>query len=384
MSKSLDNDTTLDPRSRWNLILGRFGEDALGSPSGRCARMARALGHLYDREYEHRQTTFGTGGRHERLGGEEASVFTTPDWLHEVRELFPRECSELVTQHALERYGMTDLVTDPEVLQSMEPSYALMRTILSFRGLMSSRVLAIARDLVRQVIEELRRELETQVRRELSGRPDRTARTRHKLMRNLDLARTLRSSLKHYDPDERRLRAVDLRFFARAQRHLAWDVILCVDCSGSMLDSVIHSAVMAGIFHGLPTLRCRLLAFDTQVVDLSKHVDDPVELLMSVQLGGGTDIALAMQHCAKIVEQPTRTIVVLITDFFEGGNPSQLLTTINELHGAGAKVFGLAALDADADPVYDRELASRCAAAGAEVAALTPKRLSQWMARVMR
>ena len=158
---------------------------------------------------------------------------------------------------------------------------------------------------------------------------------------------------------------------------------MAVDCSGSMMDSVIHSAVMAGIFKGLPSVNMRLLAFDTTVVDLSEAIDDPAELLMSVQLGGGTDIARAMRTCASLVENPTRTVVVVVTDFFEGGSAADLLSTIRKLRGEGVRVLGLAALDAEAKPTYDRQIAEACADAGAEIAAMTPKHLAEWLARVL-
>ena len=158
---------------------------------------------------------------------------------------------------------------------------------------------------------------------------------------------------------------------------------MAVDCSGSMMDSVIHSAVMAGIFKGLPAVRVSLVAFDTAVVDLTEQADDPTEVLMSVQLGGGTDIAGAVGYCETLVQSPTRTIVVVVTDFFEGGPPGLLPGSIKRLREAGVRVLGLAALDAEANPTYDRQMAERCVAAGAEVAALTPRRLAEWMARVL-
>jgi Mg-chelatase subunit ChlD len=164
---------------------------------------------------------------------------------------------------------------------------------------------------------------------------------------------------------------------------MPWHIIMAVDCSGSMMDSVIHSAVMAGIFKGLPALRVSLAAFDTAVVDLSDEVDDPTELLMSVQLGGGTDIGKALQYCETLVRTPTRTIVVLVTDFFEGSDPAMMLGTIKRLCEAGVRVIGLAALDAVAQPAYDRQMAERCVAAGAEVAALTPQRLAQWLGQIL-
>jgi Mg-chelatase subunit ChlD len=141
---------------------------------------------------------------------------------------------------------------------------------------------------------------------------------------------------------------------------------------------------MAGIFHALPAISVKLVAFDTAIVDLSDQVDDPVDVLMSVQLGGGTDIAGAVAYCEGLVDQPSRTILVLVTDFFEGGSENMLLASIKRLAGAGVTVWGLAALDATARPHYDQRLAGRCADAGATVAALTPERLGEWVAGVVR
>lgn len=147
-----------------------------------------------------------------------------------------------------------------------------------------------------------------------------------------------------------------------------------------MAGSVIHSAVTAACLWGLPGLKTHLVAFDTQVVDLTSDVTDPVELLMRVQLGGGTDIARAVEYGAGLVENPRRTIVALVTDFYEGGDPYRLLRTVRALVEQGTTVLGLAALDEDANPEYDRELAGRLAAAGAHIGAMTPGRLAEFVA----
>jgi Mg-chelatase subunit ChlD len=248
---------------------------------------------------------------------------------------------------------------------------------------MSGRVLEIARRIVRKVIEDLRQKLAREVRPKLWGRLNRQRRSRLKVFRNLDWKRTIRANLKHYDPERKRLVLESLHFYSRIERHMPWHIIMAVDCSGSMMDSVIYSAVMAGIFKGLPSLRVSLVAFDTAVVDLTDQVDDPTELLMSVQLGGGTDIAGALGYCETRIEYPQKTIVVLVTDFCEGGPAVGLLAAVKRLREAGVRVLGLAALDAKAEPVYDREMAERCVAMGAEVAALTPQRLAEWLANVL-
>jgi Mg-chelatase subunit ChlD len=394
--------------ARWRLVLGRFSERRLGACTGggpgqgqgdgggsgrdrrggrgvgggsRYERMDRVLDYLYGREYAGR----GVRGDRSRegTGGSEDSVLEVPDWLKDVRELFPRETVEVIERHALERYGLTELVTDEETLRKMEPSYELLKAVLSFRHLMAPNVLEVARRLVRQVVEDLKRRLAKDVRRAFWGRLNRRKRSPLKVARNLDWHRTIRANLKNYDRERKRLIVESLHFWSRVEHHIPWHIIMAVDCSGSMMDSVIHSAVMAGIFKGLPAVRVSLVAFDTAVVDLTEHADDPTAVLMSVQLGGGTDIAGALGYCETLVTSPTRTILVLVTDFYEGGPPDRFVAAVKRLREAGVRVLGLAALDADANPAYDRSMAEQCAAVGAEVAALTPRRLAEWMAQVI-
>ena len=368
--------------ARWRLVLGRFADRGLGGClEGEAAyqRMDRVLDHLYGREYRKR----GVRDPGNREGGLEPSQLTIPEWLREVRDLFPRDTVEIIERHALDRYGMTELVTDAEVLKKVEPSYELLKAVLTFKGMMQGEVLEVARRVVRQVIQDLRRKLEKDVRQALWGRLNRRRRSPLQVARNLDWRRTLRDNLRNYDRDRKKLVLERLHFFSRVERHMPWHIIIAVDCSGSMLDSVIYSAVMAGIFAGLPSIRVGLVAFDTAVVDLTGQIDDPVELLMSVQLGGGTDIGGALGYCETLVQYPTRTILVLVTDFCEGGTPDGMLASIKRLREGGVRVLGLAALDDKALPFYDRQMAERCVSVGAEVAALTPQRLAEWMGRVL-
>jgi Mg-chelatase subunit ChlD len=306
-----------------------------------------------------------------------------PEWIRQVRELFPSETCEVITRHALDRYGMTELVTDAETLRTLQPSYDLLKALLTFRGLLQGEALELARRIIREVVEDLRRRMARDVREALWGRLSRRRRSRFKSAPNLDVRRTVRANLRHYDTRNRRLVVQELHFFSRVERRLPWHIIMAVDCSGSMTDSVIHSAVLAGIFKGLPSLRLKLLAFDTSIVDLTEVAGDPTEVLMSVQLGGGTDIAGAVGYCASLVEQPSRTIVVVVTDFCEGGPAQPLVAAIKRLRGDGVRVLGLAALDQEAQPAYDRSTAEACVEAGAEVAALTPRRLAEWLAQAI-
>jgi len=379
VSSSKDQQIAAD---RWRLVLGRFAEEALplgGRDQRDLRRMDRVLEYLYGREYGKRGIRDTTG----REGGMGASQLNVPDWIREARELFPREPMEVLTRHALQRYQMTELVTDPQVLEGLEPDYDLLKSILTFRGLMSGPVLDVARRVVRKVVDELVRSLTLAVRPVLWGRAAQQRHTLRPTPGGLDFQRTIRANLKNFNVKRKQIVVDQLHFHARNARCMPWRIVMVVDCSGSMTDSVIHSAIMAAIFHKLPAVRVNLVAFDTSIIDLSDRVDDPLEVLMSVQLGGGTDIARALAYCERLVETPARTIVVLVTDFFEGNSPALVVSSVTRLREAGAIVLGLAALDPEANPNYDRQLAQRCADAGAEIAALTPLGLTQWLSKVI-
>lgn len=229
-------------------------------------------------------------------------------------------------------------------------------------------------------MRDLVEKLSVQVRTVFTGSRTRKP-SQHRRARDFDLKRTLRANLKHYRPDERRVAIERPHFHSRTSKRLEqWQLVLLVDQSGSMTGSVIHSAVTASCLYALPGLKTHLVAFDTAVVDMTSDVDDPVELLMKVQLGGGTDIARAVEYGAGLIENPRRSIVALISDFYEGGNAGRLVHTVKQLCEQGTQVLGLAALDEDANPVYDHQMAARLAAVGAHVGAMTPSHLVEFVA----
>ncbi len=367
--------------ARWRLVLGKYAQAKMSDClSGDQQRMADALEMLYAREYK------GRGVRQDAKlgpGSLDPSQLNVPRWLNEIRTLFPKETCTRITQHALDRYGLTELVTDPQTLASLEPSTELLAAVLALKNQMGGAVVSEARRLIARVVEEIKRKLEQEIKNALTGRLNRFRQSLHRVARNFDARATIRRNLKHWDRERQKLVVEEPRFFSRVKRHLPWDIILCIDQSGSMANSVIHSAVMAGILAALPTVRVRLVVFDTAVVDLSEHVTDPVEVLMSVQLGGGTNIGQAVRYCEQLVSQPRRTVLVLVTDFCEGADPRVLVGTCKRLREAGVKLLGLAALDGEANAFYDQQLAGRLAADGMEIAALTPLQLAHWLAEVM-
>jgi Mg-chelatase subunit ChlD len=367
--------------ARWRLVLGKYARGQLNPGlSAEQQRIENALDFLYSREYK------GRGVRDAEDSGSgslDPTQLTIPRWLSEVRELFPKETVAVIEKHALDRYNLTELVTDADILRRLEPNFELVKILLTFRGHLEGEVLHEARRVIRSVIEEIKQRLMTEVHRAFSGRRNRFQHSNVKIAQNLDWRGTIRKNLKNFDTQRKQIAIERVLFFSRIQRRLPWRIILCVDQSGSMASSVIYSAVMAGILNGLPLINVKLVVFDTSVVELSGHVEDPVELLMSVQLGGGTNIGQAMKYCEQLVEDPHRTIVVLISDFCEGAPPRALLASCQRFREGGVRLLGLAALDETASPSYDVHMAEMLAAEGMDIAALTPKRFAEWLAKTI-
>ena len=367
---------------RWRMVLGRYAEEQLGHVGldRTQQRMDRALDYLYAREMEQRGLR---RDRAKRLGGLDLSNPSPLAWIGEARELFPRSVFEALQAHAVDRLGLTELLADPKTLDSLEPNGDLLRALIAFKGRASPAVQEKIRDVARRVVEETLRRLKPAFDRALSGRRNRQRRGHLKRMQDFDWRATIRENLRNYDPERGRIVADRLRFTGRARRRLPWTIVLCVDQSGSMVDSVIHAAVMAAILAGLPSVSVRLVVFDTAVVDLSGEVADPVSVLMSVQLGGGTDIGRAVAYCEKQITQPSRTVFVLLTDFCEGASPAPLVAAVRRMAAARVVLLGLAALDDQATPDFDHAVAQRLADAGMRIAALTPDRFAEWIAEVI-
>ena len=364
-------------RIRWRLILGADAQDCLGCQLGaEDSERDAALGFLYGRE---------SGAERNTRGADlSASQLSVPDWINQVHTLFPKATIERLEKDALERYKIDEIVTNPGVLSRATPSQSLLKAVLRTKHLMNQEVLAMARQLVRRVIQELIEKLARPVRQPFFGSRDRRP-SFVKIARNFDWRTTIRRNLKHYDGAARRLVIETPHFVSRVRRHVdRWQIIIVVDQSGSMAGSVIHSAVTASIFFGIPILRPHLILFDTSVVDVTEDCVDPVETLMKVQLGGGTDIGQALQYAFGLIDNPRRTIVVLVTDFYEGAPVERLYSTTRQLLESGVTLLGLAALDEEADPAYDHNVAARMVELGAQVGAMTPGELATWVAQKVR
>ena len=368
--------------NKWRLILGKYSDNQIGfkeeASSLNYMDMDELLDYLYSREYGEED-----GVRRERNGSLDPSNLTVPSWITKIREVFPKETVEILEKHALDKYELTELLTDKEVLEKLEPNKELLKNILQMKHLMKGEILETAKQIVKKVADDITKKLESDVKKAIVGRVNKNKSSLIKSSRNIDYKRTIKTNLKNFDTEENRLVVDKVYFNDRVKKYNPWNVIIAVDESGSMLDSVIHSAIMAGIFSKLPMLKTNLVIFDTEVVDLSGYIDDPVTTLMSVQLGGGTNITKALQYCETLIENPHKTMVILVTDLYEGYGYGNMYATAKSIIESGAKLIVLTALDMEATPIYDKNAAQKMASLGAEVGAMTPGGLSEWIAKII-
>jgi hypothetical protein len=308
-----------------------------------------------------------------------------PDWLAALRDFFSHDVVALVQKDAIERKGLTQLLFEPETLPFLERNVELVATLVAAKGMIPDRAREAARQIVREVVEELRKQLEAETRTAILGALRRDRHSPLRVLRNLDWRRTIRTNLRTWDRARRRLVPERFHFWANQRRHHEWDVALAVDQSGSMATSVVYSSIMAAIFASLDVLRTRLLFFDTEVVDATPLLSDPVELIFSSQLGGGTDIQRAVAYVQeRFIERPERTIFVLITDLFEGGDRGPLLARLRQLADSHVKTLVLLALSDQGKPSYDHETAKAISALGIPCFGCTPRLLVRVVERVMK
>jgi VWA domain containing CoxE-like protein len=382
-----------DPHTlaRWRLVLGKSAEghgiDCGGDANAE--RIENLVGFLFEPGGDGHASGpggRGRGGRRsaERTGGLGPSQLTVPEWVDAVNELFPRQSKEIMQRELVRRRGIAELLEKPELLEKIEPNLELVKTLLAHRELLNPKTRVLVRKIIDQVVEELKRKMQVQVEQAITGALRKDRHSPRKVFRNLDLKTTLRRNLRHYDARSGKLLVDRLYFYAAERRKRPWHVIVVVDQSGSMLESAIFSAVMASIFAELPAVTTSLVLFDTQVVDLSNQVGQPVDVLLSIHLGGGTNINRALIYANGLVRQPSRTIIVLITDFYEGGDERDLIAQTRLMADGGVRMIGLGALGYDARPAFNRATAGKLRKVGMDILACTPEKLAESMAQIIR
>jgi Mg-chelatase subunit ChlD len=356
---------------RWRLVLGGESADGTGyALSGRDAEVDRALSLLYGD---------GQPGSSPR-GGSGASAPWVARWLGDIRSYFPNSVVRMMQKDALERLNLQQMLLEPEMLAAVEPDIHLVTTLLSLNRVMPDQTRATARQVVAKVVRELEQKLRRKTEQAIQGSLNRAARNNRRPRYNeMDWDRTIRANLKHYQPDYKTIVPERRIGFGRRQARLR-DILLCVDQSGSMGTSVVYSGLFGAVMASMRSLRTQMIVFDTAVVDLSERLSDPVDLLFGTQLGGGTDIARALAYCQTRISRPEDTIMVLITDLYEGGNRKAMLERAHAILASGVQLIVLLALSDQGTPSYDSHNAQAFTDLGAPVFACTPDLFPDLMA----
>lgn len=373
--------------ARWRLVLGKEAEQHNISMAGdsECERIEELVGFLFDGPNGEAKGGARRGRSQSRQGGlGSGHPLTVPDWVEAVSELFPRQAKEVMERELVQRRGIAELLDEPKLLERIEPNVEIVKTLLTHRDLLNEKTRELARKIIQQVVNELKQKMQVQVEQAITGAIRRDKHSPRKVFRNLDLTTTLRRNLRNFDEGSGKLLVDQLFFYAAQRNKRPWHIIIAVDQSGSMLDSAIFSAVMASIFAELPAVKTSLFLFDTEVADLTDQVGQPVDVLMSIQLGGGTDITKALQYGQQLVREPSRSIVILISDFYEGRDERDLVQQVRLMADSGVRMIGLGALGYDARPAYNKTTAGKCRKVGMDVLVCTPDKLADCMAEIIR
>lgn len=353
---------------KWRLILGSNENDGTGySLSGIDINIDDALSALYDGE---------------KKGGLGSSAPKVNRWLGDIREFFPNTVVRVMQQDAIKRLNITSLLLEKEMLQSIEADVHLVATLMTLSRAIPEKTKDTARQVVKKVVDELLLKLTAPMQQAVIGALNRSSKNRRPKHNEIDWKSTIEKNLKHYQPEYKTI-IPETRIGYGRKRKAMKDVVLCLDQSGSMGTSVIYSGIFGSVMASIPAIQTKMVVFDTAVADLTEELLDPVDLLFGVQLGGGTDIQRALGYCQQIISRPTDTVLVLITDLFEGGSNEELQKKALALVASGVQVIVLLALNDDGAPSYDHGNAQFLSNLGVPVFACTPDKFPDMMAAAL-
>ena len=375
---------------RWRLILGSESQDRFGQMGGEPLSqeqdlMDQALAAIYNRR---EAGGFGNGSNTggSRGGGNDPSNPQISKWLGDVRSLFDKELVTVIQGDAMSRCGLKQLLFEPELLENLEPDVNLASTILMLKEQIPKRSKESVRIFIRKIVEEINKLLEQDIRRAVTASLNKRKHSPIPSAAAIDYKRTISRNLKNYNKDLGTIVPEHFYFFDRTSTTAAnkWTVILDIDQSGSMGESVIYSSIVSCILASMSSLKTRIVAFDTNIVDLTEKSDDPVDLLFGFQLGGGTNIEKSIAYCEQFIENPRKTLFFLISDLEEGGNRAGMLRRLQEMKDAGVTVVCLLALAGGGKPYYDAQMAQKVASMGIPCFACNPEMLPQLLERALK
>ena len=275
---------------------------------------------------------------------------------------------------------------EPEIMANVEPSLDLAATVLAMKNMVPEKAKSAARDLVRRVVEDVRKRLESQFVQAIRGALLRNRHSPFRSLPNLDWPRTIRRNLKNYNTDLQTIIPEQLSFFSRQQRQNQWNIIIAMDQSGSMATSLIYGGIMGAILASMPAVETHVVAFNhEEVVDLTEHCTDPVDLLFGVQLGGAEDYWKATSFCERFMHTPAKTLYILIADLYDTSpNEKRFVKKMEFLLDSGLRAVTLLAISDQGQPSFNADLALKLAKLGMPCFGCTPDRLPDLLAAVLK
>ncbi len=334
------------------MVLG--GDDADGTEtklSGANMQMDKVLTALYECE---RRNKFEYADENKK-GGTSKSQPQIARWLGDIRKYFPQSVAQVIQDDALKQPELKNkLLLDPEILEQAVPDVHLLATLLELGKAIPSETRDTARFVVRKVADELMQRLEQKTIQAITGALNKSLRNRRPRFNEIDWNTTIKKNLKHYQPQYKTVIPEVRIGYGRKNKRSLKDIILCLDQSGSMGTSVVFTGIFGAVLATLPTLKTHLIVFDTEVVNLTDDLKDPVDLLFGVQLGGGTDINNALSYCQSLITKPSDTIFILISDLYESGSNEPMQLRMQELAQNGVQCISILALNDDGAPSYDK------------------------------
>ena len=374
---------TNDRLRRWRLILGSEAQkrmEGMGDGpdlSQEDLMMDTALDAIYNRDMK-----FGFGGG----AGKGASSPQISRWLGDVRTLFDKDIVKIIQSDAMERCGLKQLIFEPELLENIEPDIHMASMILTLKDQIPKKSKENAREFIRKIVEQINALLETDLKRAVTASINRKLHSPIPSASALDFQTTIRKGIKDYNTKLKKIIPQKYYFFERSATTAAnkYTVILDIDQSGSMGESVIYSSIMSCILASMSAIKTKVVAFDTNIVDLSEKCEDPIDLLFGFTLGGGTDIEKSIKYCTKYIENPKKTIFFLISDLEEGGNRAGLLRRLTQMKEDGVIVICLLAISDSGKPYYDANMAQRIANNGIPCFAAAPQMLPRLLEKAMK
>ena len=357
---------------RWRMVLGGDTTETTDGTGVQLEGDDRGIDAALSALYDAPPNTGSRGRGAKRAGGLAASAPNVARWLGDIRRYFPSEVVQVMQRDAIDRLNLQRMLLEPEMLDAIEPDIHLVTTLLSLQHLLPDTTRATARLVVGRVVTQLHERLAQPTLQAVRGALARTARTRRPRPGDIDWDRTIRSNLANYQPSLKTIIPNTVIGYSRRATAVRREIIIAIDQSGSMSDSVVYASVFGAALASVRSLQTRLISFDTSVVDLTEHMHDPVDLLFGIQLGGGTDINRAMAYCQSLITRPTETVLIVVSDLHEGTPGGDFVAQIGSMARSGVTCVALLALSDEGAPAFDRGAASALAELGVPAFACTP------------